>query len=178
MHSIRHLICGIDGSDPARRAAAITVRLADRLGDRLVLVHVTPARPPMLAASLPVGAHPVGIADSHDLNRIEAEDAFASVEPDVAPASADRVIEHGDAATRLSAVASEKDARLIVVGTRGRGIATSAGNSERGSSGRPCIGPFWPRAATHPPHRLAYSTRRPHRARRGRVPEAPGLNGV
>jgi nucleotide-binding universal stress UspA family protein len=82
MNSLRHLICGIDGSDPARRAAATALRLADRLGDRLVLVHVTPARPPMLAASLPVGAHSVGIADIHDLNRIEAEDAFASVEPD------------------------------------------------------------------------------------------------
>lgn len=126
MNSIRHLICGVDGSDPARRAAATALRLADRLGDRLVLVHVTPARPPMPAASVPVGAHPVEIADMDELNRLEADSAFQSVEPDVAPASADRVIEHGDAASCLSAVASEIDARLIVVGTRGRGIASAA----------------------------------------------------
>jgi nucleotide-binding universal stress UspA family protein len=126
MNSIRHLICGIDGSDPARRAAATALRLADRLGDRLLLVHVTPARPPILPASVPVGAHPVGIADMHELNGIEADVAFESVEPDVAPASADRIIEHGDAALRLSAVAADKDARLIVVGTRGLGIARAA----------------------------------------------------
>jgi nucleotide-binding universal stress UspA family protein len=48
---------------------------------------------------------------------------FASVEPDVATAGADRVIEHGDAALRLSTVASEIGARLTVVGTRGRGSA-------------------------------------------------------
>jgi nucleotide-binding universal stress UspA family protein len=126
MNSVRHLICGIDGSDPARRAAATALRLADRLGDRLVLVHVIPARPAMPAAAVPIGAHPVGIADMHEVNRIEAETAFASVDPDVAPASADRVIEHGDAALRLSTVASEKDARLIVVGTRGRGLASAA----------------------------------------------------
>jgi nucleotide-binding universal stress UspA family protein len=126
MNSLRHLICGIDGSEPARRAAATALRLADRLGDRLVLVHVIPARPPMSLAAVPVGPHPVGIADMHELNRIEAEAAFESVEPDVAPASADRVIEHGDAATRLSAVAAEKDARLIIVGTRGRGNASAA----------------------------------------------------
>jgi nucleotide-binding universal stress UspA family protein len=126
MNSLRHLICGVDGSDPARRAAATALRLADRLGDRLVLVHVIPPRPPMSLAAAPVGPHPVEIADMHKVDRTEAEAAFESVEPDVAPASADRVIEHGDAAARLSALASEKDARLIVVGTRGRGIATSA----------------------------------------------------
>ena len=126
MNSIRHLICGVDGSDPARRAATTALRLADRLGDRLALVHVIPRRPPMSLAAVPVGAHPVGITNMHELNRIEADAAFESVEPDVAPASADRVIEHGDAALRLSAVAAEKDARLIVVGTRGRGIASAA----------------------------------------------------
>jgi nucleotide-binding universal stress UspA family protein len=57
--SRRHLICGVDGSEPARRAAATALRLADRLGDRLVLVHVIPPRPPMSLATVPVGAHPV-----------------------------------------------------------------------------------------------------------------------
>jgi hypothetical protein len=42
-----------------------------------------------------------------DVNRIEAETAFASVEPDVAQPSADRVIEHRGGALRLSAVVSE-----------------------------------------------------------------------
>jgi nucleotide-binding universal stress UspA family protein len=126
MNSIRHLICGVDGSHAARRAASTALRLADRLGDRLVLVHVIPSRPPMPAAAVPIGAHPVGSADMHEVNRIEAETAFASVEQDIAPASADRVIEHGDAALRLSSVAADKDARLIVVGTRGRSVASAA----------------------------------------------------
>jgi nucleotide-binding universal stress UspA family protein len=53
MNSIRHLICGVDGSDPARRAAATALRLADRLGDRLALVHVIPARPPCRTRRFP-----------------------------------------------------------------------------------------------------------------------------
>jgi nucleotide-binding universal stress UspA family protein len=126
MNSIRHLICGIDGFGAARRAGFTALRLADRLGDRLVLVHVIPSRPPMADAAVPIGAHATGLADMHEVNRIEAETAFASVEQDVAQASADRVIEHGDTALRLASVASDKDARLIVVGTRRRSIASAA----------------------------------------------------
>jgi nucleotide-binding universal stress UspA family protein len=126
MSSTHHVICGVDGSHPSRRAAATALRLADRLGDRLVLVHVLPHRPPMTAAALPVGAHPVGTGDMRELDRSEAESAFASLEAVVSPASADRVIERGQAADRLSAAASERNARLIVVGTRGRGNVRAA----------------------------------------------------
>jgi nucleotide-binding universal stress UspA family protein len=126
MSSIRHVVCGVDGSEPARRAAVVALRLADRLGDRLVLMHVIAPRPAMPPASFPIGPHPVTSADMHELNRIEAERAFASVERDVRPATADRLVEHGDAADRLSAVAWEKDARLIVVGARGRSSVSAA----------------------------------------------------
>jgi nucleotide-binding universal stress UspA family protein len=126
MSSTHHVICGLDGSHASRRAAATALRLADGLGDRLVLVHVLPHRPSMTAAALPVGAHPVGTGDVRELDRSEAGSAFASLEGIVSPASADRVVERGQAADRLSAAASERDARLIVVGTRRRGILRAA----------------------------------------------------
>src|SRR5215217_391880 len=38
----RRIVCGVDGSEQARHAASAALRLADRLGARLMLVHVTP----------------------------------------------------------------------------------------------------------------------------------------
>ena len=38
----RRIVCGVDGSEQARHAASAALRLADRLGAQLTLVHVTP----------------------------------------------------------------------------------------------------------------------------------------
>lgn len=42
------IVCGIDDSDGARRAAHVADELAQRLGGRLVLVHGTPVAPSVL----------------------------------------------------------------------------------------------------------------------------------
>jgi nucleotide-binding universal stress UspA family protein len=119
-------VCGVDGSRQSCRAAVTALSLADRVGADLVLVHVLPPRPSMTLASVPVGAHPVTAAQMRQLDRLDAEGAFAAVEPQIPSARAERRIERGDAVERLSAIASELRASLLVVGSRGRGPLSGA----------------------------------------------------
>jgi nucleotide-binding universal stress UspA family protein len=120
------IICGVDGSPGARRAAVTARTLAEQLRCDLVLVHVVPPRPPMPLAAVPMAGHPVGTAQMVELDRLESDAAFASVADKSADSDAEQIVEHGHAADRLSAVADTRDARLIVVGTRGIGPARSA----------------------------------------------------
>ena len=126
MSAGRTLVCGVDGSIGSRRAAASAARLSRQLHRGLVLVHVIPPRPPMPLASIPVGAHPVATSHMQELDRLEADAAFASIQDEVSGTDAERITEHGNPADRLSAVADTRDADLIVVGTRGAGPARAA----------------------------------------------------
>jgi hypothetical protein len=54
--SARRIVCGVDGSEQARHAASAALRLANRLGARLTLVHVTPTR-----SMAPVDRFPYGV---------------------------------------------------------------------------------------------------------------------
>jgi nucleotide-binding universal stress UspA family protein len=110
----------------AGRAARTARELAEKLHARLVLVHVVPPRPPVVLPAVPVGAHPGASAQLRELDEADAETAFASVADEAAGANAEQVTMHGYAADRLSALAHARGARLIVVGTRGRGPARSA----------------------------------------------------
>ena len=120
------IICGVDGSPGSRRAATTASELAKQLRASLVLVHVVPPRPPMVLAAVPVGAHPVATAQMAELDKAEAEAAFASVADDTIGMDAEQVTLHGHTVDRLSALADARGARLIVVGTRGRGRARTA----------------------------------------------------
>ena len=120
------IICGVDGSPGSRRAVATACELAQQLCSRLVLVHVVPPRPSMVPAAVPIGAHPVATAQMAELDQAEAQAAFASVGEDAAGPDIERVTEHGYAPDRLSALALTRGARLIVVGTRGRGPTRAA----------------------------------------------------
>jgi nucleotide-binding universal stress UspA family protein len=120
------IICGVDGSLGARRAAVTARTLAAQLRSELVLVHVVPPRPSMALAAVPVAGQPVGTAQMVELDRLESDAAFASVAEELAGTDAQHIIEQGHAADRLSVAAATRDARLIVVGTRGAGAARAA----------------------------------------------------
>jgi nucleotide-binding universal stress UspA family protein len=120
------IICGVDGSSDNRRAAVTARTLANALRCRLVLVHVVPPRPAMPLASVPVGGHPVVPAHMAELDQLEIGAAFNSVTEALGGAEDEHIVERGDAADRLSAVADAHDARFIVVGSRGMGAARSA----------------------------------------------------
>ena len=117
------IVCGVDGSEAGRHAAAAARALAENLRCELLVVHVVSPRPPMPVVTLPVVGRPVAAAQMAELDLLERDAAFDSVAGALAGADAQHVTEHGHAADRLAAVADANDARLIVVGARGVGAA-------------------------------------------------------
>jgi nucleotide-binding universal stress UspA family protein len=122
----RRIVCGVDGSEQARHAASAALRLAERLGAQLTLVHVTPTRTVVPIDSFPMGVDPSTYPRSHELAFSEAEAAFDSLAADVAAADAEREVRLGEPAVVLAEVAHDLGAELIVVGSRGRGAWRSA----------------------------------------------------
>jgi nucleotide-binding universal stress UspA family protein len=122
----RRIVCGVDGSEQARHAASAALRLADRLGAQLTLVHVTPTRSVDPVDRFPFGVDPGAFGRPTELAFSEAEAAFDSLSSDVAAASLEREVRLGQPAAVLAQVAADCDAELIVVGSRGRGAWRSA----------------------------------------------------
>jgi nucleotide-binding universal stress UspA family protein len=122
----RRIVCGVDGSEQARHAASAALRLADRLGAQLTLVHVTPTRTVVPVDSFPMGVDPSTYPRSRELAFSEAEAAFESLSAEVAGAAVEREVRLGDPAVVLAEVADDLGAELIVVGSRGRGAWRSA----------------------------------------------------
>lgn len=123
---VPRIVCGVDGSEQAGHAASAALRLADRLGARLTLVHVTPTRTVVPVDSFPLGVDPSTYPRSTELAFSEAEAAFNALSPEVTASSADRDVRLGQPAVVLAEVAADCDAELIVVGSRGRGAWRSA----------------------------------------------------
>jgi nucleotide-binding universal stress UspA family protein len=124
--STHRIICGVDGSEQARHAASAALRLANRLGARLTLVHVTPTRSMAPVDRFPYGVDPGAFRRSTELAFSEAEDAFDSLSSEVAAAGLEREVRLGEPAAVLAEVAADYDAELIIVGSRGRGTWRSA----------------------------------------------------
>lgn len=101
------IVCGLDESDDAARAATAAVELSERMGSRLSFVHAVDRRSQVMDEEqlVPVAARAIRL-DGHG--------------PDSAADAPARVIA-GEAAEALERVAREEQAALIVVGARGRG---------------------------------------------------------
>ncbi len=119
------IVCGLDGSAQARHAAIVARSLAERLNARLILVYVRPTPPLIGAESVVAGARTV-YQRSSELARLEAQEAFEHLAPDITPAHADCDLRLGQPAAELAAAAADGDADFLVVGTRGRGAWRSA----------------------------------------------------
>jgi nucleotide-binding universal stress UspA family protein len=116
------ILCGIDDSPHARRAAAAAAALAGALRTELVLVHAYP--PAQSAAAIPAG----GAAPALDHAAVEAEqrrrgeELLLSVAAEAAAGRPVRTrLEAGAPASVLERCARAEPAGLIVVGTHGRG---------------------------------------------------------
>jgi len=104
------VVAGYDGSPHSLRAARHAARLAARLGRELVLLHVVAP-----------GEEPVE-ADA----RLAAE-LHAAIEPGLSRALEVTVtVELGDPVDQLVLEARDRDAALVVVGSRGRGAVSAA----------------------------------------------------
>ena len=114
------VVCGIDDSSGARKAAHVADGLARDLGARLVLVHAAPVAPSVL----------YGVPFDNDAFQREVLDDARRLLEDVArsckaAAHVSQRAELGSPTEVLARVLEDEHAELLVVGTRGRGAMRS-----------------------------------------------------
>jgi nucleotide-binding universal stress UspA family protein len=114
------IICGVDGSESAKRAARVARGLSSRLGLRLVFVRV-------------VDPGSAGEQISTPAERLER---LTGCTTDV-DCGAGWLVDAGHPADRLVAAAADEEARLIVVGSSGES-SSSPGLSAEVSRRAPC----------------------------------------
>jgi nucleotide-binding universal stress UspA family protein len=124
------IVCGVDGSHDSDAALAVAVRMAQRLGAKLVLAHVTePVLTPYAHAAPFGGLSSAGPLAAHD-QAVELEEAGTRLLEQAADAAGITDAEYrvliGAPAERLADIADEENAELIVVGSRGRGAFKAA----------------------------------------------------
>jgi nucleotide-binding universal stress UspA family protein len=110
------IVCGVTDSEAGRGALSAAAELSERLGLRLVLVHVADGIGPLdvkgeVSERVSTRANNKGAAQL--VARLAAEHGVAG--------SAERRSAVGDAAALLGQIAAEEAADLIVVGSRARG---------------------------------------------------------
>jgi nucleotide-binding universal stress UspA family protein len=119
----RTVLCGVDGSPDARMALRQAVRLSRQLEAELLVVHVVQAALPPSgfdAVGRPtpiVGVNEQFAAGERFLAGLLEEEGLDDVE---------RLVVFGVPAERLADLADERDAEVIVVGSRGRGAFKAA----------------------------------------------------
>lgn len=119
------IVCGLDGSVASREALQVAHRLGERLGLRLVLVHVLPV--PLVAAypqvAFEADARGIDLELDGKAGRklLRRTVSRAGLNAEAAPR-----IEFGEPAERLRAAAEEEDAELIVIASRRRGAWDAA----------------------------------------------------
>ena len=119
------VICGVDGSLDSLHALRAARALAERLGARLVVAHVTnPIEATIVHAEVFAGGKLGNVPVSATQREVEQKAAEAILEQTMADAGAqqaERRVLSGKPADSLAALAEEEGAALIVVGSRGRG---------------------------------------------------------
>jgi nucleotide-binding universal stress UspA family protein len=116
------VVCAVDETPAARRAARLARVLAEELGAELVLAHAVSIAPVPSLSAVPT-AH-AALVNSERQQAAGLLDALAR---DEAPGTAvDRRVVHGTPAEAICALAEEERANLVVIGTRGRGTVMSA----------------------------------------------------
>jgi nucleotide-binding universal stress UspA family protein len=122
---LNRILVGFDDTDPARRALERAADLAERLGAQLIVIAV--ATPPLPAigfdAALP-GERPDELAAEGAYAVEHAERALDGARALLGGRTvrADYVSDLGTPAERILALAEERDADLIVVGTHHAGF--------------------------------------------------------
>ena len=116
------IIVGVDGSEPAQRAARRAFAMASRLGDSVSLVHVLPPPPifsePAVVLNIAELERRVYESGKAALDKVEAEGRAAGV-------SVDTQLLSGPAAEVIAAAAQHEDVDFVVVGSRGRTLVGS-----------------------------------------------------
>jgi nucleotide-binding universal stress UspA family protein len=112
---LKTIVVGFDDTEPARRALERAADLAEAFGAKLVVTSVAP-----ILVGATRGAGPIDPVDSPAEHREQLKDArelleARSIEVEYVPAL-------GEPADTIAELADDRDADLIVVGTRDPGI--------------------------------------------------------
>jgi nucleotide-binding universal stress UspA family protein len=119
----RTVIVGIDGSEASLRAVQLGVALLDRPRDVVITTVVEPSDPTLVMGSGVAG----GVMSAQELEEVddarltEAHRDLDDVEQALDFDNAETLVLRGDPAPSLCRLASERGARAIVMGSRGRG---------------------------------------------------------
>ena len=116
------ILVGVDGSEPAQRAARRAFSMAARLGDSVTLLHVLP--PP------PIFSEPAVVLNIAELERRVYEAGKAALEKMESEARAAGVpvesrLLSGPAPEMIAEAAQAEDVDFVVVGSRGRTLVGS-----------------------------------------------------
>jgi nucleotide-binding universal stress UspA family protein len=110
------VLCGVDWRDESRIAVRVAGQLSERLGSRLVLVHVAPTPIMPTVSVVPGGQAELAVREQRDAEELLAEVATSEGLGD----EVERRVTFGDPAEQLAGLAAEERAELVVVTSRGR----------------------------------------------------------
>jgi nucleotide-binding universal stress UspA family protein len=134
---MKTIVVGYDGSDAAERALRRATEIAEAFSARLVVASVSSSAPapaleqtaelvpPAVAGPIPAGGtvplpQPAAAPEPEELARRQLERAQLSLAG--RKVETEYVVELGDPAERLLEVAEQRDADLVVVGSREHGF--------------------------------------------------------
>jgi len=117
------IVCGVDDSPEARGAIRLAARLAEELDLRLLLVQVVQASVRIGTASAPY-AYPGQLEVDGFVESAKA--MLEGLAAELELANFELRVELGSASARLPDIALDEEARLVIVGSRGRSSLTSA----------------------------------------------------
>jgi len=112
---LKTIVIGFDDTEPARRALERAADLAEAFSAKLVVTSVAP-----LLVGITRTAGPIDPTDTPEEHRGQLQDARELLE--ARNIKADYVPGVGDPADTIAELADDRDADLIVVGTRDPGI--------------------------------------------------------
>jgi len=112
---LKTIVVGFDDTEPARRALERAADLAEAFGAKLVITSVAP-----ILVGISRTAGPVDPVDSPAEHREQLQDAKKLLE--ARNIKADYVPAVGEPADAIAELAEDRDADLIVIGTREPGI--------------------------------------------------------
>ncbi len=118
---LRHIVVGVDGSEPSLNAVAMAAQIAQVTGARVTVVHVRP-RGPSVGLLMPGWG---GLLEQwrEDLEYEVGMEVARLLDP--LGVTWHLWIGNGDPVCRLDEIATDVDADLVVVGTHGGGLLRS-----------------------------------------------------